>query len=103
MKAKWVNPFISNAISVFEQLGSIKFEKTDISIKEDTTPTNEISIIIGITGYIQGQVVYSLKEHTANRIANEVKPNESIKVDNSFIEFSGSTYDIEVFQYDFVL
>ena len=88
MKAQWVNPFIANAISVIEQLANIKFEKTDLTVKEDTTPTNEVSIIIGITGFIQGQVVYSLKEHTAQRIAQAVRPNESVKVDSDFIESS---------------
>ena len=88
MKAEWANPFISNAIDVIEQLAHIKFERTELSVKEDTTPTNDISIIIGITGFIQGQVVYSLKEHTANRIANEVKPNKDVIVNEEFIESS---------------
>ena len=88
MKAAWVNPFISNAVDVIEQLAHIKFEKTDLTIKEDTTPSNEISIVIGITGFIQGQAVYSLKEHTANRIAQAVRPNEKVNVDKEFIESS---------------
>ena len=87
MKAEWVNPFISNAISVIENLAKIKFEKTNVEIKEDTQPTNDISIIIGITGYIEGQVVYSIKEHTAQRIATAVRPNELVVVDEAFIEF----------------
>ncbi len=88
MKAEWMNPFISNAISVIEKLANIKFEKANIAVKEDTTPTNDISIIIGITGYIEGQVVFSLKEHTAQRIAQAVRPNELIVVDEDFIESS---------------
>ena len=88
MKASWVNPFISNAIGVIEHLAKIQFKKTDIVIKEDATPSNEISVIIGITGFIEGQVVYSLKEHTAERIAQAVKPNEQVKVDADFIESS---------------
>jgi len=88
MKAEWINPFIANAIEVIEQLANIKFEKSDMTVKEDTTPTNEITIIIGITGFIQGQVVYSLKDHTAQRIAQSVRPNENIVVDQEFIESS---------------
>lgn len=88
MKAEWINPFISNAIEVIEQLANIKFEKSELMVKEDTTPSNEITIIIGITGFIQGQVVYSLKDHTAQRIAQSVRPNENIIVDQDFIESS---------------
>jgi len=88
MKAEWVNPFISNAIGVIEKLANIKFEKTNVTIKDDTVPSNDISIIIGITGFIEGQVVYSLKEHTAQRIAQAVRPNEVVVVDEAFIESS---------------
>jgi chemotaxis protein CheX len=88
MKAEWINPFIANAIGVIENLANIKFEKTNLQVKDDTTPTNEISIIIGITGFIEGQVVYSLKDHTAQRIAQQVKPNENVVIDSAFIESS---------------
>jgi chemotaxis protein CheX len=88
MKAKWINPFISNAIDVIEQLAHIRFDRSDLKVKEDTTPSNDISIIIGVTGFIQGQVVYSLKEHTAQRMAQEVKPNPNVVVNSEFIESS---------------
>lgn len=88
MKSDWINPFISNAISVFEQMADIKLERTNLTLREDPTPTNEISIIVGITGFIQGQVVYSLKTHTAERIAQALAPNSTTNIDTSFIESS---------------
>lgn len=87
MKSEWINPFISNAIEVFEQMASIKLERTNLSLKEDPTPSNEISIIVGITGFIQGQVVYSLKAHTAQRIAQAMAP-KTATIDSDFIESS---------------
>lgn len=88
MKSEWVNPFISNAIDVFEQMANINLERSDLSLKEDPTPSNEISIIIGIAGFIQGQVVYSLKLHTAQRIVQAMAPKTISKIDNEFIESS---------------
>lgn len=88
MKAEWINPFISNAIEVFEQMANLKLEKTNLTIKEDPTPSNDISIIVGIAGFIQGQVVYSLKDHTAQRIAQALAPKSTTKIDNAFIESS---------------
>ena len=87
MKSEWINPFISNAIDVFEQMASIKLERTNLSLKEDPTPSNVISIIVGITGFIQGQVVYSLKGHTAQRIAAAMAP-KTANIDADFIESS---------------
>ncbi|HOJ63518.1 MAG TPA: chemotaxis protein CheX [Spirochaetota bacterium] len=88
MKAEWINPFISNAIEVFEQMANLRLEKTNLTVKEDPTPSNDISIIVGIAGFIQGQVVYSLKEHTAQRIAQALAPKSTTKIDNAFIESS---------------
>ena len=86
MRAEFINPFIKSAIDVLDQLADLKLEKTELTLREDPTPSNEISIIIGITGFIQGQVVYSLKSHTAERIAQSMKPNTSVQVDQEFIE-----------------
>lgn len=88
MKAEWVNPFISNAIDVFEQMANITLERSNLSLKEDPTPSNDISIIVGITGFIEGQVIYSLKVHTAERIAQALAPKSSIIIDSDFIESS---------------
>ncbi|HNZ27690.1 MAG TPA: chemotaxis protein CheX [Spirochaetota bacterium] len=88
MKAEWINPFISNAIEVFEQMANIKLEKTNLSLREDPTPSNDISIIVGIAGFIQGQVVYSLKDHTAQRIAQALAPKSTMVIDNAFVESS---------------
>lgn len=88
MKAEWINPFISNAIEVFEQMANLKLEKTNLTVKEDPTPSNDISIIVGIAGFIQGQVVYSLKDHTAQRIAQALAPKSTTKIDAAFVESS---------------
>ena len=69
IKAEYVNPFISNAIIVFEQLAGIELKKADLKRKPDPSPGNDVSIIVGVAGFIEGQVVYSLKKHTADRIA----------------------------------
>ena len=88
MKAEWVNPFISNAISVFEQMANITFERTNLTLKEDPTPSNDISIIVGITGFVQGQVVYSLKEHTSLRISQAIAPKSVKTITQDFMESS---------------
>ena len=37
MKSEWVNPFISNAIDVFEQMANINLERSDLSLKQGGT------------------------------------------------------------------
>ena len=74
MKGELINPFISSTISVFEQMANIRLEKAGISLKDSPIPSNEISIVIGINGFIQGQIVYSLKAHTAQRFVQAMVP-----------------------------
>ncbi len=69
-------------------MANLKLEKTNLTIKEDPTPSNDISIIVGIAGFIQGQVVYSLKDHTAQRIAQALAPKSTTKIDAAFVESS---------------
>jgi len=69
-------------------MANIKLEKTNLSLREDPTPSNDISIIVGIAGFIQGQVVYSLKDHTAQRIAQALAPKSTMVIDNAFVESS---------------
>jgi|YNPMSStandDraft_1061717.scaffolds.fasta_scaffold00031_50 chemotaxis protein CheX len=72
IKAEYINPFISNALEVFEQLANIELKKSEVKLKSDPTPGNDVSIIVGVAGFIEGQVVYSLKQYTAERIAMQM-------------------------------
>ena len=77
MEVEYINPFIIGALEVFEQIADIELKKEGVTLKDTTTPSNEIAIIINITGYLTGQVVYSFKEHTAQRIVGTMMPNSS--------------------------
>ena len=60
MKAEYANPFFHAAVNVFQQEVGIKLSRTDLSKKRSAAPSHPISIIIGVTGAIKGQVVYSM-------------------------------------------
>ena len=77
MKGELINPFISATISVFEQMANIELKKSGVSLKDFPTPSNEIAIIIGINGFIQGQIVYSLKTSTAKSFVQAMVPKET--------------------------
>lgn len=85
IRAEYVNPFISNAIEVFEQLAGVELTKSDMKLKSDPTPDNDISIIVGVAGFIEGQVIYSFKEHTAERIAQCMIADEKKRGDTEML------------------
>ncbi len=86
IKAEYVNPFISNAIDVFYQLAGVELKKSDLKLKTDPTPGNDVSIIVGVAGFIEGQVVYSLKQHTAERIAQAMITDEKKQGDDMLLK-----------------
>lgn len=86
MQVEYINPFIVGAIEVFEQIASIELKKSSITLKNNSSPTNEIAIIIGVSGYLTGQVIYSFKEHTAQRIVSSMMPNSSPEKQKEYLE-----------------
>ena len=76
MKANYANPFIRGAISVFEKEIHIKLTRKDLVKKEAPLPSFPVSIIIGVTGPVKGQVVYSMDNNFAFNLAKAMIPNK---------------------------
>ena len=89
MKAEYVNIFITSAVAVFQKELNIHLSRKDLTKKESPVPSLSISIIIGITGSLSGQVVYSMDESFAFKVAQSMLPNklpaEIKKMENSAV------------------
>ena len=66
VNAKYVNPFIEAAMKVVSQVAGIEVRRGHLSYKSKVEPSFGVSIIVGIYGYLVGQVVYSLDTALAN-------------------------------------
>lgn len=86
LKVEYINPFISNAIEVFEQLAGVQLKKADLKLKSDPKPENEVSIIVGVAGFIEGQVIYSFKKHTADRVAMSMISDPAKQKDDDMLK-----------------
>ena len=86
MKAEYINPFVKSAVEIFEQVAKIELKKTQLHLKDKPTPSNEISILIGVTGFIEGQVVYSMKNATAERIVASMMPESPPEKQRQYME-----------------
>lgn len=76
MKAEYANPFITGAVNVFKKDLGVELSRQDLSIKPSPLPSKEISIIIGVTGPIRGQVVYSMDGEFAYSLAKAMLPGK---------------------------
>jgi chemotaxis protein CheX len=72
MKVQYVSPFAQAAVSVFDALIGVKPERGELSARPQLFTTHQINIVCGITGPIEGMVVYGMSMITADKIASRM-------------------------------
>lgn len=90
-----VNPFLASASEVFRQLFKCELTRGQISIRKDPSATNDVAIIIGITGASHtGVVVFSMKTVTARKMVNMLDPSIAGDRDKAFSDALGEVANI---------
>ena len=72
-----VNPFVEAAMRVVAQITGIEVRRGHLSFKPKAEPSYGVSIIIGIYGFLTGQVVYSLDGALAQRLVDKMLEGKS--------------------------
>ena len=78
IKAEYVNPFVEAGINVIKQVSDIAVRRGHLSFKLTAAPSYDVSIIIGIYGFLSGQVVYSMGRKLAERLVEKMLGDMSI-------------------------
>lgn len=74
INAEYVNPFLEAASAVFKQLLNVDLRRGKLILKEVPQPSHDVAIIIGITGAVTGQVVFSMSLEMVKKIAQILTP-----------------------------
>lgn len=77
INAEFVNPFLEAASAVFKSILNVDLRRGKLIIKESPIPSMDVAILIGITGSVTGEVVYSLGFNMVNKIAEILTPGLS--------------------------
>jgi len=77
INAKNVNPFVEAAMRVVTQIAGIEVRRGHLSYKLSVEPSYGVSIIIGIYGFLTGQIVYSLDGKLADRLVDKLLEGKS--------------------------
>ncbi len=74
LKVEFVTPFVTATIKVLEsELGrQIGVEKGQLSIESSSYTGQDVTVLIGVTGMVQGIVMYGMSERTAKNIISEM-------------------------------
>jgi chemotaxis protein CheX len=70
MKAEYINPFLESARIVIEQVANIRPTTGKLGIKDVKFVENYIWIQIGMTGQMQGDIVFGLAEDVALKMVS---------------------------------
>lgn len=77
INAKFVNPFVEAGMNVVKQVAQIEVRRGHLSYKGKPEPSYGVSIIIGVYGFLTGQVVYSMKTEVADRLVERLLTGKS--------------------------
>lgn len=72
MKADHINPFLKACTNVMEKVCNIHLNRESIYLKKGTYPVGDVAITVGVTGGFKGEVIFSLKEDSALKIASRM-------------------------------
>jgi len=70
MNVEYINPFIEASQTVLKQMINIDVKLGNVYIKNAPYKSDTIVIIIGLTGKIRGQVVFSMGKQVALKVAS---------------------------------
>ena len=70
MDAKLVNPFVNAFTTVMPQMGFQEPKRTKLYMREKHAISLGVSVVVGFTKQVRGNVVYNMSEETAKFIAS---------------------------------
>ena len=70
MDAKLVNPFVDAFITVMPQIGFPEPKRAKLYVRDQNAIGLGVSVVVGFTKQIRGNVVYNVEEETAKYIAS---------------------------------
>ncbi|WP_378954484.1 chemotaxis protein CheX [Pelosinus sp. sgz500959] len=70
MDSKIVKPFIDAVISILPMLGLVDIKRGNMMVKDKLITTNDVTILIGLSQEIRGNLAYGLSDECARNIAS---------------------------------
>ncbi|MBX3120082.1 MAG: chemotaxis protein CheX [Fimbriimonadaceae bacterium] len=69
MKVEYINPFAEACMNVMQQVIGLTPERGNLTARPQMFTTQQVNVMCGVTGAVEGLVIYGLSSHTADKIA----------------------------------
>lgn len=83
MRVEHMQPFVSAAAFVLKQELNVEVERGELSLTETDYTTKEITVLIGITGELEGTVLFGTTEEMAMNIVYELTGERKVFYDET--------------------
>lgn len=70
MKVDFITPFVTAAYDVLQMEVNAEIERGELSIEQSSKTSQEVTVLVGVTGQVKGLVMYGLSESTAKKIVS---------------------------------
>lgn len=70
MKAQYINPFLESASTVIQQVCNVPITRGELTVKDVAFYDDHIWIKIGMTGQLEGDVIFGLHNQVALRVVS---------------------------------
>jgi chemotaxis protein CheX len=78
MKVEYINPFIESTNLVLEQLVQVKPDRGKLEVRDVTFKAQHIWIKIGVTGQLDGHVLFGIHEEVALKLVSAMMGGFSV-------------------------
>jgi chemotaxis protein CheX len=80
MKVEFIEPFLKAAFSVLETLIGDRAERGTLSMRANTFTTQQVTIMAGVNGQVEGIALYGMSLVTAQKIASAMMGEEVVQM-----------------------
>ncbi|MFW5710388.1 MAG: chemotaxis protein CheX [bacterium] len=82
MRVEYINPFVEAAFNVLREVLSEEVKRGELYLKSTSQPVLGVAAIVGLTGDVEGRVLFDMKKEVALAIASEMNGEELKTMDD---------------------
>lgn len=76
MRIEYINPFVEAAFDILNEILATTVKRGQLYLKKLGEGMKGVAVVIGVTGSLQGRIVFDMTEDTALKIASKLNGEE---------------------------
>ena len=82
MRVEYINPFVEAAFNVLREVLNEEVKRGELFLKSTSQPVLGVAVIVGLTGDVEGRVLFDMKKEVALAIASQMNGEELSTMDD---------------------